>query len=316
MKFKDYYEALGVERDASADAIKKAYRKLAHKYHPDVSSDPAGEEKFKTIAEAYATLKDPEKRAAYDELGRRPAGEAFTPPPDWQQHFHADAAAFDDVDLADFFAAFGRSQAGSRQAGRSTREFPVHGQDYEVTSPVTLEQLFAGGEIELRAELPEFDTNGLAHRHPRSFRITLPKNAADGQRLRLAGRGGPGLNGGRPGDLYVALALQPHPLYRVTGRDLYLDLPLTPWEAVLGATVTVPTLAGSVELKIKPGTPAGQKLRLARRGLSAGEGKEPGALYAVVSIEVPANPVPAERELYAQLAMASSFNPRQHFKQT
>lgn len=317
MKFKDYYEALGVDRNASADDIKKAYRKLAHKFHPDVSTDPAGEEKFKAIAEAYATLKDTEKRAAYDELGRRPAGESFTPPPDWQQHFHADAAAFDDVDLADFFAAFGRAQAGSQHAGHAphgSRGFPIHGQDYEVSAPVTLEQLFVGGEIELRAELPEFDTNGLAHRHLRSFRISLPKTAADGQRLRLAGRGGPGLNGGRAGDLYVALALRPHPLYRVSGRDLYLDLPLTPWEAVLGATVTVPTLAGPVELKIKPGTRAGQKLRLAKRGLPAGEEKEPGALYAVISIEVPTSPVPAERELYAQLAMASNFNPRQHFK--
>lgn len=317
MKFTDYYEALGIDRKATADDIKKAYRKLAHKYHPDVSTDPAGEEKFKAIAEAYATLKDPEKRAAYDEIGRRPAGESFTPPPDWQQHFNADAAAFDDVDLADFFAAFGRTQAGAQRGGRSGQAFPVHGQDYEVSAPVTLEQLFAGGEIELRAELPEFDANGLAHRHPRSFRITLPKTAADGQRLRLAGRGGPGMNGGRPGDLYVALALQAHPLYRVSGRDLYLDLPLAPWEAVLGATVTVPTLAGPVELKIKPGTPAGQKLRLAKRGLPGADstqGKDAGALYAVVNIEVPADPVPAERELYAQLALASNFNPRQHFR--
>lgn len=308
MKFKDYYQAMGVERTATADDIKKAYRKLAHKYHPDVSKDPKGEEKFKEIAEAYATLKDPEKRHAYDELGRRPAGEQFTPPPDWQQHFHANASSFDDVDLSDFFAAFGRTQRG----GPTRRDFPQPGQDYEVTAPVTLEQIFRGGEIEVRAELPEFDQNGLAHRAVRSFRITLPKGAADGQRLRLGGKGGPGLNGGRPGDLYVALALQPHPLYRISGRDLYIDLPLAPWEAVLGASVHFPTLAGAVELTVKPGTTSGQKLRLAKRGLESADGSL-GALYAVIRIDVPTTLSQPERELFQKLSVLSTFKPRQHF---
>ncbi len=321
MKFKDYYEAMGVARTASADEIKKAYRKLAHKYHPDVSKDPKSEERFKEIAEAYATLKDPEKRQAYDELGRRAPGEQFTPPPDWQRHFHADAAAFDDVDLSDFFAAFGRARHGAHgahgahggQGGRGrAHAFAQPGQDYEVVAPVSLEQIFHGGEIEVRAELPEFDANGLAHRAPRSFRITLPKGAADGQRLRLAGKGGPGFNGGRPGDLYVALSLQPHRLYRVSGRDLYVDLPLAPWEAVLGTTLRLPTLSGVVDLKIKPGTTSGQKLRLARRGLAATDGSA-GALYAVVKIDVPAAPSAAERELYEKLAAVSAFRPRQHF---
>lgn len=231
MKFKDYYQALGVARSASADEIKKSYRKLAHKYHPDVSKDPGGEEKFKEVAEAYATLKDPEKRQAYDDLGRRPAGESFTPPPDWQQRFHMDESGFEDVDLSDLFAAFGRAGHGPRPQS----DPPRRGQDFEIVAPVTLEQIFHGGEIEVRAEVPESDSNGLVHRAVRTFRITLPKGAGDGYRLRLAGKGGPGYKGGPVGDLYVALALQPHSLYRPSGRDLYLDLPLAPWEAALGA---------------------------------------------------------------------------------
>jgi len=307
MKFKDYYEALGVGRSASEDEIKKAYRRLAHRYHPDVSKDTKAEERFNEVAEAYATLKDPEKRRAYDEIGRRRPGEQFTPPPDWQRQFHADASTFDDVDLADFFAAFGRRQ----RAGRGHTPFAQPGQDYEIAAPVTLEQIVHGGEIEARAELPEFDANGLAHRRARSFRINIPKGAADGQRLRLAGRGGPGFNGGRPGDLYVALALQPHPLYRVSGRDLYIDLPLAPWEAVLGTTLRLPTLSGVVDLRIRPGTTFGQKLRLAQRGLAGADG-EAGALYAVVRIEVPASVSQSERDLFERLAAVSNVDPRRH----
>ena len=310
MKFKDYYQALGIERTATLADIKQAYRKLAHKYHPDVSKDPQGEEKFKDIAEAYATLKDPEKRKAYDELGKRPAGEQFTPPPDWQQHFNAGASGFDDIDLADLFAAFGRN----RRDGEARAEFPLNGQDFEIVAPVSLEQVFNGGEIELSAELPEYDKNGLARRVARTFHIKIPKGASDGQRLRLPGKGGPGLNGGRPGDLYVALALQPHPLYRISGRDLSIDLPLAPWEAVLGAKVRIPTLAGEVELDIKPGTMAGQKLRLAKRGLTAADGSV-GALYAVVDIVVPKTVGRREHELFEQLAAASDFNPRAHLAQ-
>ena len=308
MKFKDYYQALGVEHTATIDEIKQAYRKLAHKYHPDISKDPKGEEKFKEIGEAYATLKDPEKRQAYDNLGKHAAGEQFTPPPDWQQQFHTNEAGFDDVDLSDLFAAFSRT----RHNGQAPGKFPLPGQDYELTVSITLEQIFRSEEIEVHADLPEYDQNGLAHRVAHTFRITIPKGAADGQRLRLAGKGGHGLNGGRPGDLYIALALQPHPLYRISGRDLYLDLPLTPWEAVLGAAIQIPTLAGPVELNVKPGTGVGQKLRLAKRGLAAADGSI-GALYAVVQIAVPVTVSARERELFEQLAAASDFNPRTLF---
>ena len=309
MKFKDYYQALGVERTATAAEIKKAYRKLAHKFHPDVTKDPEGEEKFKEAQQAYATLKDPEKRAAYDKLGKHAPGEQFTPPPDWEPHFNAGGpAGFEDIDLSDLFAGFGRARRGAQ----SRDDFPMPGQDYEIAASISLEQIHRGGEIEVSAELPEYDKQGRPHRVARTFRITIPTGAADGQRLRLAGKGGAGLNGGRHGDLYVALALQAHPLYRVDGRDLYIDLPLTPWEAVLGAAVQLPTLGGTVELNVKPGTTAGQRLRLAKRGLAAADGTM-GALYAVVSVEVPKTVSTRERELFQQLAAASGFNPRKHF---
>jgi curved DNA-binding protein len=311
MKYKDYYQALGIDRNASQDEIKKAYRKLAHQYHPDVSKDPKGEERFKDIAEAYSTLKDPEKRREYDNLGRRPAGESFTPPPDWQQHFGGgDQSFFDDMDLADILSAFTGARRGNGRA--RGREFPMPGQDFEVTVPVTLEQIYRGDDIDVNVEIPEYDEHGLPHRVPRTFRVHIPKGATDGQRLRLPGKGGPGRNGGKPGDLYVKLALQPHPLYRVEGHDLYLDLPLAPWEGVLGAKVLVPTLGGPVELTIKPGTSTGQRLRLARRGLPTPDGSA-GDLYAVVRIEVPKTVTPRERELYEELARVSNFNPRKHF---
>jgi curved DNA-binding protein len=309
MKYKDYYQALGIERGASADEIKKAYRKLAHEYHPDVSKDPKGEEKFKEIVEAYATLKDPEKRKEYDRLGRHSAGENFSPPPDWGQQFGAGGTSFDDLDLADILSAF---TSGRRGGGRGRGGFAVPGQDYEVNAPVTLEQISNGGEIDVNVELPEYDQHGLLRRVPRTFRVTIPRGAAAGHRMRLAGKGEPGRNGGKPGDLYVALEIAPHRLYRVSGRDLVIDLPLAPWEAVLGAVVQIPTLGGRVELSIKPGTTAGQRLRLAKRGLPSADGRV-GDLYAIVHIEVPKTVTPRERELYEQLAEVSDFNPRKQF---
>ena len=235
MKYKDYYQALGVERTATADEIKKAYRKLAHQYHPDISKDPAGEEKFKTVAEAYKTLKDPEKREEYDQLGRQAPGQNFTPPSDWQQRYGARAGGFDDVDLSDLFNNFG----GGGGAGRPRAQRPVAGEDYDVAVSVSLEKIYTGGETDVTVELPEYDAHGLPHRVSRTFRVTLPKGSTDGQRLRLGGKGGPGRNGGKAGDLYIILRLTAHPLYRVSGRDLYLDLPLAPWEAVLGGPVQI-----------------------------------------------------------------------------
>jgi curved DNA-binding protein len=234
MKYKDYYEILGVKRDASDDEIKKAYRTLARKYHPDVSTDPKGEEKFKDVSEAYKTLKDPEARAAYDNLGKHRPGEDFRPPPDWGQGFGASEFSYEDIDLSDLFAAFG----GGRQRGGA---IPIPGQDYEVTAPITIEDAWRGTELELNLSVPEIDAQGRMRRVPHTFKARIPKGVTDGERLRLKGKGGKGMNGGPNGNLYLNIEFKPHPVYRATGHDLYLDLPLSPWEAALGASVDVPT---------------------------------------------------------------------------
>jgi curved DNA-binding protein len=318
MKYKDYYAVLGVTRSAGEADIKKAYRKLAHKYHPDVSKDPQGEEKFKALAEAYETLKDPEKRAAYDQLGVHKAGEEFTPSQEWRHGTgegagggagDGEAYSFEDLDLADLFAGL---SPGARPGGRRAGAIRMPGQDFEVTTTITLEQAFTGAELSLQLALPEQDAQGFVRRVPQSVKVRIPKGAAEGQRLRIAGRGGKGYNGGRDGDLWLTVALQPHRLFRPSGHDLYLDLPLAPWEAVLGASVEVPTLEGRVTLKIPPGTQAGKQLRLAGKGLPRRAGSA-GDLYALVQVQVPAAASEAELELYRQLAAQSKFNPRERF---
>jgi curved DNA-binding protein len=198
-------------------------------------------------------------------------------------------------------------------AARAAWEAAGAGQDYEVVARVTLEQVYRGDQIEVRVELPETDARGLPHRVPRTFQVTLPKGAQSGQRLRLPGKGGAGVNGGKAGDLYVVIELAPHSLYRVSGRDLFIDLPLAPWEAALGATVELPTLGGAVELVVSPGTSSGKQLRLAGRGLPAPDGA--GDLFAVVRVEVPKSIGSRERELFRQLEQASGFNPRAHWEQ-
>jgi curved DNA-binding protein len=309
MKYKDYYSILGVERTAKEEEIKKAYRKLAKKYHPDVSKEANAEEKFKEIAEAYATLKDADKRAAYDQLGSHSSGQEFRPPPDWFQQFGESQSGFENIDLGDLFAGF----AGGQGRRRSRGDMRIPGEDYEVAVHITLEQAFHGAEIELELSMPEYDQNGFMHRAPRKLKVRIPRGATDGQRLRLPGKGGKGLNGGRDGDLYLNISLHPHSLFRVSGHDIYLDLPLAPWEAVLGAKVEVPTLAGAVNMTIPAGTRAGQKLRLAGRGLprpSSGSGD----LFAIAQIAVPTVVNERERTLFNQLAEASTFNPRGHFE--
>ena len=312
MKFKDYYQSLGVERGASETEIKKAYRKLAHKYHPDVSKEATAEAQFKEIAEAYQTLKDPAKRAAYDQLGKHVPGEDFNPPPDWGQpgvgarSAGARQESFEGLDLADLFAglAAGRSHGTSRGAKMS---FP--GEDYELRATVTLEQAFHGTLLELNLSMPGYDAEGRTVRVPRVFRVRVPKGVTEGQRLRLAGKGGHGFNGGRDGDLYLTVALRSHRLYRASGHDLYLDLPLAPWEAALGASAEVPTLGGTVQMKIPAGTAAGQTLRLAGRGLPRPNGGS-GDLLVMVKIVMPPTMTERELELFKELAAVSSFAPR------
>lgn len=294
MKFKDYYAALEVPRDADAEAIKKSYRRLARKYHPDVSSEAGAEARFKEVAEAYETLRDPEKRAAYDALGSRPEGEEFTAPGDWRQHFGAGAGeAFDDLDLADLLDALARRHGGGGQPR------PRAGRDYDIAASLSLEDAHRGTTLELRLERAE---------GPQTLQVTVPPGVVEGQKLRLRGKGGAGRDGGPDGDIYVHVQLQPDDRYRVHGRDLYFELTLAPWEAALGAQVTVQTLDGDVMLTVPQGTHAGQKLRLRGRGL--GNATTRGDLYAVVHIDVPTRLTPRERELFEALAAESRFDPR------
>lgn len=310
MKYKDYYEILGVERGASADEIKKAYRKLAHQYHPDISKDPTGEEKFKAVAEAYKTLKDPETRAAYDQLGSHPPGQDFEPPPAWEQQFGGDSFSFDDIDLSDLFASFSAHQRSQRGP---TASMAVPGADYEVTVQVSLEEAYNGTLVDLNLSMPEYDARGRLHHAPQTFKARIPKGVTDGQKLRLAGKGGRGFNGGRQGDLYLTITFRPHPVYRAKKHDLYMDLPLAPWEAVLGATIPVPTLGGMVSLKVPPGTSGGKQLRIAKRGLPK-QGGEAGDLFALVQIVIPTAMTEHEQALFRQLAQGSNFNPRHHLE--
>jgi curved DNA-binding protein len=314
MKYKDYYAVLGVPRDADLDQIKKAYRKLARQFHPDVSKEPNAEAKFKEAGEAYATLKDAEKRAAYDQLGKQPIGEEFSPPPQWRQEFgggnygNANGASFEDIDLSDLFAAMGRGRAGDpRSAQREA--MPMHGRDYENTVHIKLEDAHRGTKMNLELA----DEKG-----SRTLEVTIPAGVRAGQKLRLRGKGGKGRNGGADGDIYLHIALLPHPIFRTDGHDLYFDLVLTPWEAALGADVQVQTLDEPVLLTGPAGTRSGRKLRLRGRGLSNGSKvvdgddtqKGRGDLYALARIDIPATLTDRERELYLELANLSHFNPR------
>src|SRR5262245_36099865 len=299
MKYKDYYKVLGVERGASDEQIKKAYRGLARKYHPDVSKEANAKEKFQEVAEAYETLRDKEKRAAYDSLGSHRPGQDFRPPPDWFDRFGSGRAEdLRDIDLSDLFESMGIfGRARGRGAGRGM-QFP--GEDYEVTVRLGLEEAARGAERDVR-------TDG------RSFRARIPRGATDEQRLRLAGKGGPGVNGGPPGDLYLHIVLDPHPLFRSSGHDLDIEIPVAPWEAALGAQIEVPTLEGAVTMKVPAGAKGGQKFRLAGKGLPR-PGGGAGDLYAVLNVAVPGSLSEREKKLYEELRSASKFDPRGRFK--
>jgi curved DNA-binding protein len=306
MKYKDYYKILGVERTAGEDEIKKAYRKLARKYHPDVSKEPDAKERFQEVSEAYETLHDKEKRAAYDSLGSGfRQGQDFRPPPDWFDRFGGgrseDLGGADLSELFESLGAFGRATGFGR--GRGARRgggmaFP--GEDYEVPVRLSLEEAFRGTERTVQLEAG------------RSFTARIPPGATDGQRLRLRGKGGAGANGGAPGNLFLQIHLEPHPLFRVSGHDLDLEVPLAPWEAALGAQVEIPTMSERVTVKVPPGTRAGQKLRLAGKGLPK-PGGGAGDLYAVLSIDVPSPLTEAERKLFEELRRSSKFDPRARF---
>lgn len=310
MQYKDYYKILGVKRDASEAEIKKAYRSLARKYHPDVSKEANAEEKFKEVAEAYEVLKDKEKREAYDQLGSYAQGQDFRPPPGWEQRFghnggHAD---FGGADLGDIFAElFGGARTGR---GASRGGFARQGQDFEVNVEINIDEAYRGSERSLQLEMPEPAADGRMIRQPRTVKVRIPKGVVDGQRMRVPGKGGRGM-GGPAGDLYLNIHIRPHPLFKATGHDLYIELPLAPWEAALGTSVEVPTLEGRVRMKVPAGARAGQNLRLPGRGLPKPHGAA-GDLYAVLQIVTPPNLTEQERKLFEELARVSHYKPRAH----
>ena len=314
MKYEDYYATLGVARDASADDIKAAYRKLARKYHPDVSTEKNAEAKFKEVAQAYETLKDAEKRAAYDRLGEHRPGEDFQPPPGWQGGPGPGAAGFDDIDLSDLFAHFARAReaqgaSGGRARGEARTPRPRAGADLEAAVRLSFEQAFAGAEIDFTLPVLEWDEDGGVRRVPHRVRARIPKGVIDGETLRVPGKGAKGAHGGPDGDLYLDIQVEPHPRFRVDGRDVYADLPLAPWEAVLGGEVAFDTPAGRVMLKVPAGTRAGRQLRLGGRGMARGSGPA-GDLFAVARIVVPTRSSPESTELWRKLAATSDFDPR------
>ncbi len=318
MEFRDYYETLGVARDATQDDIKRAYRKLARKYHPDVSKEKDADEQFKALGEAYEVLKDPEKRAAYDQLGANwQGGQEFNAPPDWDAGFEFSGGGFtqggftqgDGQAFSDFFETlFGQSghASGGRYRAGAQYQRPQGG-DHHAKIMVELEDSLNGATRAITLHVPQVDAKGHVGTRERVLNVKIPKGIAPGQSIRLAGQGDPGLGGGPAGDLYLEVEFKPHPTYRLEGSDIYLELPLAPWEAALGASVKVPTPSGVVDMKIPAGSAEGKKLRLKNRGLPA---KQAGDLYVVLKIVWPRADNPAAEKLYREMERELAFNPR------
>jgi len=313
MKFKDYYATLGVPRTATQDEIKKAYRKLARKFHPDVSKEPDAEARFKEVGEAYNVLNEPETRAAYDKVGRdRENGQDFQPPPNWDANFEFKGSGTEtggSAEFSDFFEALFGGRAGHRRAQQQTRR--AHGQDHHAKVEIDLEDAYHGAQRSISLRVPVVDANGQVTTKERTLDIHIPKGIREGQHLRLSGQGDPGFGNGPDGDLYLEIVFRPHPHYRVDGRDVYFDLPVAPWEAALGRSISSPTPDGSVHLTIPPGSTAGRKLRLKGKGIP---GTPPGDLYAVLVISLPPANSESAKEAYKAMEKAFDFNPRVHLE--
>ena len=325
MKFRDYYETLGVARGATEAEIKAAYRKLARKYHPDVNKEAGAEEQFKAVGEAYSVLKDTEKRAAYDRMGANwKNGQDFTPPPNWNEGFEYSDGNFGgghggfgggyEGDQSEFFESLfgrGRHRQGGR-GGNPRQGMDFKGQDHHAKILIDLADAYNGAKRTIALHMPTQDANGHVSTQERKLDVSIPKGIKAGQNLRLAGQGGPGMGSGAAGDLYLEIDFHPNPIYRVDGKDVYLDLPLAPWEAALGTTVNIPTPAGStLELKIPAGTATGRKMRLKEKGIPS---KEAGDLFVVPNIILPSADTDAQKEAYQSLEKAFDFNPRTHLK--
>ena len=323
VKYQDYYEVLGISRTASQEDVQKAYRKLARKYHPDINKSKGAEEQFKQVGEAYEALKDPEKRKRYDRLGADwQAGEDFTPPPGWNFKTGTSSGTggfrfedFGESGFSDFFdVLFGDKPGGFRSGfhrkSRSGGEnLSMKGEDQEVEITIPLEDAFRGARKSISLEIRETDASGQTKRSTKIFEVTIPPGTTNRQRLRLAGQGGKGSGGGPAGDLYLKVKIAPHPVFKVKGRDLETDVPVTPWEAALGASIEIPTVDGKASIKLPPGIQGEKRIRLRGKGFSR-KNASPGHLYAVIRIEVPKNLSSEEKELFEKLSRVSSFRPR------
>jgi len=311
MQYKDYYKIMGLSRDASQDEIKRAYRKLARKYHPDVSKLPDAEAKFKELGEAYEVLKDPEKRAAYDNLGSHwQAGQEFRPPPNWNEGFEFKGGGFNEADasaFSDFFEQLFGRQPGFYETDRTQRHFHARGQDSHAKIYIDLEDSFHGTSRTISLSTPEVDGQGHVQLKHRNLNVKIPKGVKPGQHIRLGGQGSPGMGGGQAGDLFLEIAFNPHRIYRLSDADVFLDLPVTPWEAALGARVKTPTPEGTVDLKIPPNSRQGTKLRIAGRGLPS---KPPGDFFVVLQIALPPATTETAKTAYQKLQQEFDFNPR------
>lgn len=312
MEYKDYYKILGVEKSASADAIKKQYRILARKYHPDVSKEPNAEEKFKEMREAYDVLKDPEKRKAYDQLGSNwRQGAEFRPPPGWEFHTgRSDGQEqFDTSDFSDFFAnLFGQGMGGGGRRQRQS-DFSQRGQDEHSKITISLPEAYNGTERLIQLQEPELDPRtGQIQLKTRSLKVKIPAGVTNGQQIRLSQQGGKGRGKGHNGDLFLEIILQDHPFFVLKNRDVYLNLPVAPWEAALGAKIGVPTLGGVVEMTIPAQSQTGNKLRLKGRGLP---GSPPGDQYITLAIYIPEPKTDSQQQLYSTMEKEMHFNPRE-----
>ena len=339
VKFQDYYKTLGIERTASAEDIQRAFRKLARKYHPDINKSPEAEQKFKDINEAYEVLRDPEKRKRYDALGANwQGGQEFRPPPGWENvnmgfggrgggpgcgrggvHFSTgdmggfseffrslfgDAGGFDFGDMG----GMGGGAQGFRTGG-GAQGFQGRGQDTEATLEISLEEAARGGKKSIELERMAPDGNGAMRRERKAYDVNIPQGISDGSTIRLAGQGGPGMGGAQAGDLLLRIRLRPHPRFKVDGHDLTTTLDIAPWEAALGARITVQTLDGSVNMKIPEGTSSGQTLRLRGRGLPRRSGAA-GDLLVRTRIVMPKKLTDGEREMFEKLKEESKFRAR------
>ncbi len=312
MEFKDYYKTLDVPRDATVDDIKKAYRKLARKFHPDVSSEPDAEARMQEVNEAYAVLSDPEKRAAYDQIGRgHQPGEEFRPPPDWDAGFEFSSRGFspsEEAAFSDFFSElFGQMGGGRARYHTGGGEFRARGEDHHAKVLLDIEDAFEGATRQISLRAPRLDAEGRVTVDTRTLNVRIPKGVREGQVIRLSGQGSPGIGGGPAGDLLLEVHFRPHPRYRPDGRDIRVTLPVTPWEAALGAVLSVELPGGSQKVRIPEGAQSGRQLRVRGKGIP---GSPPGDLLLEIQVVLPSARNPRAREIYETMARELPFDPR------